>query len=119
MVGAKAGPATVTARVDALLAAAGTGTAAVAACARTRITSEGITILQQRGVRLLQVGMTPDAADQALIGEAAAGPPPAARRFVVASSDHDFAQVADLDGWRSWSGRARSSARAMPAAPGT
>lgn len=96
MVGNKARPATLIARLDALTGHAGPGVPAVAACAGSRITADGIKILQDRGIRLLKVDGTKDAADEALLAEARRRAGAGCLRFVVASNDSRFGQVADL-----------------------
>jgi hypothetical protein len=68
----------------------------VAACAASRITPEGIKILKDRGIRLLKVSGTKDAADEALLAEARRAAAGGCHRFFVASNDSRFGQIADL-----------------------
>lgn len=96
MVGDKAKPAGLAAKVDALTTKAGPGVPAVAACAASRITQPGARALHDRGIKLLRTAETKDAADHALIEEARHRAEDGCRRFVVASSDNRFAALADL-----------------------
>ena len=68
----------------------------MAACAQGRITDPSMHVLRSHNVRLLTVGATKDAADEALLAEAKALAHKGCRRFVVASNDSIFAQLADL-----------------------
>ncbi len=68
----------------------------MAACASGRITGPSTQILYAHNVKLLTVGATKDAADEALLAEAQALAHQGCRRFVVASNDSRFAQLADL-----------------------
>lgn len=68
----------------------------MAACAGPRITGDGIKILQDRGISLLQVDGAKNAADQALLEEARRRSDAGCRRFLVASDDSFFRQIADL-----------------------
>ena len=96
MVGDRAKPAGLAAKVDALTTQAGPGVPAVAACAASRITQPGASALQDRGIKLLRTADTKDAADHALIDEARRLAEDGCRRFLVASSDNRFAALADL-----------------------
>ena len=96
MIGTKARPKTLVPRLDAIIQQAGPGMLIVAACAGSRITAEGIVILQERDAKLLKVKGTKDAADQALLDEAHRLAQLGYRRFVVASGDGAFGKIADL-----------------------
>lgn len=96
MVGDRAKPPGLAAKVDALTTKAGPGVPAVAACAASRITQPGARALQDRGIELLRTAETKDAADHALIDEARRRAGNGCRRFIVASSDNRFAALADL-----------------------
>lgn len=96
IIGQKAKPNLMAARVGVLIRQAGPGVRAVAACARDRITAPSTHVLHAHNVKLLTVDMTKDAADEALLTEAQALAHQGCRRFVVASNDSRFAQLADL-----------------------
>ncbi|MEV0898217.1 hypothetical protein [Actinoplanes sp. NPDC049802] len=96
IIGQKARPTLMAARVSALIRQAGPEARAVAACASGRITEPGTHVLHEHDVRLLTVGATKNAADEALLAEARALARQGCRRFVVASNDSTFAQVAEL-----------------------
>jgi hypothetical protein len=96
MIGANAKPGTLAAKLDALTAGAGNGVPAVAACAGNRITEAGRQALKDRKIRLLTVNGHKDAADKALLDEAGKLARAGCTRFVVASHDSGFAQLADL-----------------------
>jgi hypothetical protein len=96
VIGKDAKPDTVARRLDALIAHAGPGVLVVAGCARSRITPTGIRIVNDRGARLLLVTGSKGAADEALLAEARRLADEGCRRFVVASGDGTFGQLADL-----------------------
>lgn len=96
MVGQKAKPGIVVARMQALIQHAGPGVKVVAACARSRITPAGTKVLHEHDVALLTVDGSKDAADQALLAEAQRLANAGYHRFVVASNDSSFARLADL-----------------------
>ncbi len=96
IVGQKAKPNLMAARVGVLIRQAGPGAWAVAACAKDRITVPSTHVLQAHNVTLLTVGAAKDAADEALLAEAQRLAHQGCRRFVVASNDSRFAQLADL-----------------------
>jgi hypothetical protein len=96
MVGQKAKPGIVAARMEALIERGGPGVEVVAACARARITPDGTKVLHDRGVTLLTVDGSKDAADEALLAEAQRLASGGCHRFVVASNDSRFARLADL-----------------------
>lgn len=96
IIGQKAKPNLMAARVGVLIRQAGPGVRAVAACAKGRITEPSTHVLQSHNVTLLTVGATKNAADEALLAEAQALAHKGCRRFVVASNDSRFAQLADL-----------------------
>lgn len=96
IIGQKAKPNLMAARVGVLIHQAGPGARAVAACAKDRITVPSTLILDAHNVTLLTVGATKDAADNALLAEAQRLAHQGCRRFVVASNDSRFAQLADL-----------------------
>jgi len=96
MVGHKARPSILMARVDALVQHAGPGLPVVAACAENRISPQGKQILSDRGARLLVVGGDKNAADRALLEEAKRLAANGCRRFVVASADRAFGRLAEL-----------------------
>ncbi len=96
MIGQKARPNVLIPRLDALLLQAGPGLEVVAACAANRITPHTEQILTDRGARLLIVGGAKDAADQALLDEARRLAARGRQRFVVASADSTFRQLATL-----------------------
>ncbi len=96
IVGQKAKPNLMAARVGVLIRLAGPGARVVAACAKDRITVPSTHVLHAHNVTLLTVGATKDAADEALLAEAQRLAHQGCRRFVVASNDSRFAQLADL-----------------------
>lgn len=96
MIGNKAKPATLIARLDSLVSHTGPGVPAVAACAGSRITADGIRLLKDRGIKFIKVDGAKNAADEALLAEARRHADAGCRRFVVASNDSSFGQVADL-----------------------
>lgn len=96
IIGQKAKPNLMAARVGVLIRQAGPGVRAVAACAKGRITVPSTHVLHAHNVTLLTVGVTKDAADDALLAEAQRMAHQGCRRFVVASNDSRFAQLADL-----------------------
>ena len=96
MIGNKAKSATLIARLDSLVSHAGPGVPAVAACAGSRITADGIRLLKDRGIKFIKVDGAKNAADEALLAEARRRADAGCRRFVVASNDSSFGQVADL-----------------------
>ena len=129
MIGINARTALLAARVDALLACAGPGVPAVAACAAARITADGERELSARQVTLIKTETAGGAADQALLDEAARRARAGCRHFVVASNDSRFGQLAglgrlDIVIWDTQEPRARSyamraaSVRRLPR-PGT
>jgi hypothetical protein len=96
MVGQKAKPGIVTARMQVLIRRAGPGVKVVAACARSRITPASAQVLHANDVDLLTVDGSKDAADEALLAEAQRMANDGCQRFVVASNDSRFARLADL-----------------------
>jgi hypothetical protein len=96
MIGINARPATLATKVDALIGQAGPGIQVVAACAGSRITPASVKALKDRKVALLTVDGSKDAADQALLSEAGRLAAQGCTRFVIASNDNRFGQVADL-----------------------
>lgn len=96
IIGQKAKPNLMAARVGVLIRQAGPGARVVAACAKSRITVPSTHVLHAHNVTLLTVGATKDAADEALLAEAQRLAYQGCRRFVVASNDSRFAQLADL-----------------------
>ena len=96
IIGQKAKPNLMAARVGVLIRQAGPGVRVVAACAKDRITEPSTHVLHSHNVTLLTVGATKNAADEALLAEAQALAHKGCRRFVVASNDSRFAQLADL-----------------------
>jgi hypothetical protein len=96
MVGQRAKPATIGPRMDVMLRCVGPGVVAVAACASSRITAAGAEALQERGVALLSVSGSKDAADKALLAEARRWSAQGRQRFIAASNDSSFAQLAEL-----------------------
>lgn len=96
MIGANARPGTLAAKLDALTTPVGIGVPAVAACAGNRITPAGKQALKDRKIKLLTVGGDKDAADKALLDEAGKLARSGCTRFLVASHDGRFAQLAEL-----------------------
>lgn len=96
IIGQKAKPNLMAARVGVLIRQAGPGVRVVAACAKGRITEPSTHVLHSHNITLLTVDATKDAADEALLAEAQALAHKGCRRFVVASNDSRFAQLADL-----------------------
>ena len=96
IIGQKARPNLMAARMGVLIRQAGPGVRAVAACAKGRITDASRHILHTHNVTLLTVGATKDAADQALLAEAQTLAHQGCQRFIVAPNDSRFAQLADL-----------------------
>jgi hypothetical protein len=96
MVGSNPRPVTLNCKLDALISQAGPGIPAVAACAASRITEPAKKVLSERNVRLLTVSGDKNAADRALLAEAARLARGGCGRFLVASNDSQFAQLAEL-----------------------
>lgn len=96
MIGTMARPGNLVSRLDAILRHASPGTVIVAACADASITPTGISIFEEREVELLQVGASKDAADQALLDRAQSLASYGHTRFIVASADGAFGEIADL-----------------------
>lgn len=96
MVGQKAKPGIVAARMRVLIDRAGPGVKVVAACANDRITPAGARVLHEHDVALITVDGSKDAADEALLAEAQRMARDGYRRFAVASNDSRFARLADL-----------------------
>lgn len=70
MVGQKAKPGIVAARLRVLIDRVGPGVKVVAACAKARITPAGAQVLHEHDVALITVDGSKDAADEALLAEA-------------------------------------------------
>jgi hypothetical protein len=96
MTGFNAKPETLSTKLDALLSQAGPDVPAIAACAGSRITAAGKKVLSDRDIKLLTVSGDKNAADNALLKEAARRARAGCRRFLIASNDGQFAQVAEL-----------------------
>lgn len=97
MVGQKAGPKVLGPRLDALLGHPGVGhVEVIAACGKDRVAQSGRELLATRGIRFLAVGNGKDAADRALLAEARRQAVNGCRRFLVASGDRIFVELADL-----------------------
>lgn len=96
MIGANAKRGPLTMKLDVLTSKAGANVQAVAACAGSRINPAGEQVLRDRQIRLLKVSGDKDAADKALLEEAGRLAGRGCKRFVVASHDSRFAQLADL-----------------------
>jgi hypothetical protein len=96
MIGSRAKQNMMERKLDALLGHAGAGTPAVAACAGSAITDVGTQLLASRHVKLHKVSGAKDAADKKLREEAASHAGEGCRRFLVASYDSSFGQIADL-----------------------
>lgn len=96
MIGGNAKPGMLALKLDVLSSKAGTSVPAVAACAGSRISPAGEQVLRDRQIRLLKVNGDKDAADNALLEEARRLAGCGCKRFVVASHDSRFAQLADV-----------------------
>jgi hypothetical protein len=96
MIGANAKPGMLAMKLDVLTSKAGASVPAVAACAGSRISPAGEQVLRDRQIRLLKVNGHKDAADKALLEEAERLAGRGCKRFVVASHDSRFGQLADL-----------------------
>jgi hypothetical protein len=96
MVGANAKPGMLALKLDALTSQAGDGIPVIAACAGSRITPASAQVLKDRKITLRKTGGEKNAADKALLEEAARLAGQGCRRFIVASHDSTFARIAEL-----------------------
>jgi hypothetical protein len=96
MIGSKARANMLERKLDALLEYAGPAVPAVASCAGSAVTDAGAKILASRHVSLHKVSGAKDAADKKLCAEATIRARQGCRRFLVASYDSGFGQIADL-----------------------